>query len=95
MGHAEVLPFIALRIDLCLSCVNFARIGTPSWTGVNSLKLYGASVSNMHGIMYAIKALATATVPCLDVLKISVGIDVGSSTPRPARRVGSANNCIR
>ena len=25
---------------------------------------------------------------CLDVLKISVGIDVGSSTPRPARRVG-------
>ena len=47
-------------------------------------------------------------MPCLDVLNISVGIDVGSSTPRPARhvgidvgsstprparRVGSANNC--
>ena len=43
--------------------------------------------------MYPIKALATTTVPCLDVLKISVGTDVGSSTPRPARRVGSANSC--
>ena len=27
-------------------------------------------------------------MPCLDVLNISVGIDVGSSTPRPARHVG-------
>ena len=34
-------------------------------------------------ILIPIKALAITTVPCLDVLKISVGIDVGSSAPRP------------
>ena len=39
------------------------------------------------------QALAITTVPCLDVLNISVGIDVGSSTPRPDRCVVSANSC--
>ena len=47
-------------------------------------------MTNMAKCIVTIKALAITTVPCL---KISVGIDVGSSTPRPARRVGSANNC--
>ena len=100
-SHAEVLPFIALHIDLCRSCVNFVRIDSKldwckfSWTlWCNCLASLSASRwLTWQNISLPFKALATTTVPCLDVLKISVGIDVGSSTPRPARHVGSANNC--